>query len=68
MALSFQRYDWLREMKEGSSFPPHENNPVFQDKANSCVRVSTRKTSSDVFLEKAKALHRILPESENEFL
>ena len=33
MALSFQRYDWLREIKEGSSFPPHENNPVFQDKA-----------------------------------
>lgn len=40
----------------------------FQDKPNSCVRVSSRKTSSDVYLEKAKALHRILPESENEFL
>lgn len=33
MALSFQKYDWLREIKQGSSFPPHENNPVFQDKA-----------------------------------
>ncbi len=38
MALSFLSCDWLSEMKEGSSFPPHENNPVFQDKANSCVQ------------------------------
>lgn len=43
IALSFLRCDWLGGMKEGSSFPPHENNPVFLDKANSCVRCPREK-------------------------
>lgn len=38
MPLSFLSCDWMSGMKEGSSFPPHENNPVFQNKANSCGR------------------------------
>lgn len=37
------RSDWLRVIKEGSSFPTHENNPVFYDKANSWVRLLSRK-------------------------
>ena len=32
--LCFLRSDWLTKMKESSSFPLHENNPVH--KANSC--------------------------------
>ena len=52
-------------MKESSSFPLHENNPVHPTKQTAVSWMVLWK-ACDVVFEKAEAVHRILPQNQGE--